>query len=742
MNVGYNSLTKGLFQILYEECVEQFLAMKDNLSREKFDIFSELLPELSMPIISWKKGEIEDRDLFLSEEQFNRDVVIGQKLGNGMFGNVYKGSFKGQIVAIKTLSNQNPSDHDLLDFCKEIGMLSALDNPYIVKLFYFFPRPMAIITEFVPGGDLQGQLEKRPACFTWNVITKIMLDMARGLAHMHSLNPPILHCDLKSANILVIDIEANEPNIAVKLGDVGCARLANHHGQSGEDSIATEVNGYLEIVKELFKIGDSIYSPIPPLLNEIFSSLIGSTIPSPIFQNLVKRLERIVNDETLLSKRNFFKKLQLIETINQLISENKKMEIFELISKDDDFKNNYKVNRSLKNTIQNLLSKTVIEGDFHYFKSLIDCIDIDVNDQFNIPKNKSINRILQLSVRYGKYEITELILEKGGDPNFPTNKGFSPLHICSIYNQPQLIGLLIQHGGSVNSLSPIKSTPMISSITKAHFDCTREFLRSCVSADTGNSYFYFHHLECDLSPLLVAITLKNSKDRNSACKLLLEFGASFPSLLLSPVAPLRQKINESEEVRQKNCNYLYTMGVELITELSDTQSGRSQLSSIHSFLSTCPIEGLKFIIEALNQNAHNKYRKSRLVNLLSSRNIIEPPIICHTFTSSHGNETFSTTFSLNNNYTFDVNVSLIVAYTNKAEINFNYPSFYVKARSGKQIKLEASLNTIEKSITVPVIVEINGDEKFQYFIMPIILSCSEELLQQSADLSASNLFSY
>ena len=462
MRVGFNSLTKGLYERSYEECVEQFLTSK-NISKEEFNLFSELLPELSMPIISWKNGEIEDRNLSLSEEQFNRDIIFGIKLGNGMFGNVYKGTFKDQIVAIKTISNQySISKEDLIDFCKEIGILSALDSPYIVKLYYFFPKPMAMITEFIPGGNLQEEIEKNFLLFNWKIITKILLDISRGISYMHSLNPPILHSDLKSSNILVVNINAEEPNISVKLGDVGCARLANHRGESGEDSIdQSELNGFFEILKELFRVGDLIFPPVPPLLNEIFFDISKRKISSPIFLNLVKRFELIVHfnfDDQILSQNNLFKNtFQIVENFDQFINENNKNAILNLLSKNEELKKEFKFNNSLQKSFHFILYKTLIENDFNYFKSLINNMqnEFKMNDQFIIPKYKSINKIIHLSIKYGKYEITKLILEKGADPNSPNQKGFSPLHLCSIYNQPHLIGLLINHGASPNSLSPL-----------------------------------------------------------------------------------------------------------------------------------------------------------------------------------------------------------------------------------------------------------------------------------------------
>ena len=49
------------------------------------------------------------------------------------------------------------------------------------------------------------------------------LEIAKGVNYLHSFNPPILHRDLKSLNILL------NKNLEVKIADFGWARLRNVH---------------------------------------------------------------------------------------------------------------------------------------------------------------------------------------------------------------------------------------------------------------------------------------------------------------------------------------------------------------------------------------------------------------------------------------------------------------------------------------------------------------------------------
>ena len=65
--------------------------------------------------------------------------------------------------------------------------------------------PTALVTEFVSYGSLYKflQREDAPQKLHWAMRMKILIDVAQGVAFMHSLSPQIIHRDLKTLNILV-----------------------------------------------------------------------------------------------------------------------------------------------------------------------------------------------------------------------------------------------------------------------------------------------------------------------------------------------------------------------------------------------------------------------------------------------------------------------------------------------------------------------------------------------------------
>eukprot|EP00128_Syssomonas_multiformis_P009525 Colp12_sorted_trinity150504_noHs@21378 len=62
---------------------------------------------------------------------------------------------------------------------------------------------LAIITEFMAGGTLTTHLASPQNEITGEMKLSYALDAAKGMEYLHSANPPFLHRDLKSSNLLL-----------------------------------------------------------------------------------------------------------------------------------------------------------------------------------------------------------------------------------------------------------------------------------------------------------------------------------------------------------------------------------------------------------------------------------------------------------------------------------------------------------------------------------------------------------
>ena len=67
---------------------------------------------------------------------------------------------------------------------------------------------------------------------------QILADVAQGLMHMHELDPPLIHRDVKSPNIL---LTAALPDARARLADLGCTKVARDWSRAALERSASRV---------------------------------------------------------------------------------------------------------------------------------------------------------------------------------------------------------------------------------------------------------------------------------------------------------------------------------------------------------------------------------------------------------------------------------------------------------------------------------------------------------------------
>ncbi|XP_055955247.1 tyrosine-protein kinase Fer [Patella vulgata] len=153
-------------------------------------------------------------------ELVNDDIQLEMKIGNGNFGEVYKGIFRGDhVVAVKTCKD-TLSEDQRKKFLQEGRILKQYDHPNIVEFIGIAAsrQPVMIVMEFVSGGALLTFLRKQGKSQSINKkqLIKMCVDAACGMAYLESKG--CIHRDLAARNCLVGD-----QNI-VKISDFGMSR--------------------------------------------------------------------------------------------------------------------------------------------------------------------------------------------------------------------------------------------------------------------------------------------------------------------------------------------------------------------------------------------------------------------------------------------------------------------------------------------------------------------------------------
>ncbi|XP_008802317.2 serine/threonine-protein kinase CTR1 isoform X2 [Phoenix dactylifera] len=150
------------------------------------------------------------------------ELEIKERIGAGSFGTVYRAEWHGSDVAVKVLADQDFHE-DQQEFLREVAIMKRVRHPNVVLFMgAVTKRPhLSIVTEYLPRGSLYHLINRAAAGEILDLRRRLRmaLDVAKGINYLHCLNPPIVHWDLKSPNLLV------DKNWSVKVCDFGLSRF-------------------------------------------------------------------------------------------------------------------------------------------------------------------------------------------------------------------------------------------------------------------------------------------------------------------------------------------------------------------------------------------------------------------------------------------------------------------------------------------------------------------------------------
>ncbi|KAH7576160.1 hypothetical protein JRO89_XS01G0004900 [Xanthoceras sorbifolium] len=198
------------------------------------------------------------------------------KIGEGGFGNVYKGSIKPAdgkgdpiFVAIKKLNRDGLQGHK--QWLAEVQFLGVVEHQNLVKLIGYCAADGArgiqrlLVYEFMPNRTLEHHLfNKAFPPLPWKTRLQITLGAAEGLAYLHQgLEVQVIYRDFKSSNVLL------DENFNPKLSDFGLARegpladrthvstaVVGTYGYAAPDYVET---GHLTAKSDVWSFGVVLY---------------------------------------------------------------------------------------------------------------------------------------------------------------------------------------------------------------------------------------------------------------------------------------------------------------------------------------------------------------------------------------------------------------------------------------------------------------------------------------------------
>ncbi|XP_072043551.1 uncharacterized protein [Amphiura filiformis] len=201
-----------LIEILCRKPVSSYDVFMEILSEERNDLYNRVKDIEAKH--GYRKVKLDDGVNRLKAD----DLKIQRLLKKGGFGKVSLASH-GHYGKVATKEFMSEISED--DIYHEANkMWRVISCPYLVRIIGFVNEPerKIIVMTYFPHGNLRDFNRKYlMCCKCWPRRIRMLQEITLGMNYIHTLDPHIIHSDLKMANVFV------EEGFKVKIGDFGLA---------------------------------------------------------------------------------------------------------------------------------------------------------------------------------------------------------------------------------------------------------------------------------------------------------------------------------------------------------------------------------------------------------------------------------------------------------------------------------------------------------------------------------------
>uniref|UniRef100_UPI00398EC214 ankyrin repeat and protein kinase domain-containing protein 1 n=1 Tax=Pristiophorus japonicus TaxID=55135 RepID=UPI00398EC214 len=379
-----------------------------------------------------------------------------------------------------------PIRENMKHLVEEVAQMLKVNFKYILPIYGICTRPAGIVMEYMENGSLDKLLVRYT--LTWPMKFRIIHEIAMGMNFLHSITPPLLHLDLKPANILV------DEKLHIKIADFGLSKWEDYLS-STEQIDRSAVRGTVsymppELSNRPSGVKHDVYS-FSIVMWEILTQqksyagtnimavfvkvgagerpclkLIPENCPQECAQ-MVDLMQRCWDQEP--KRRPAFSEIVVeTEMLYSLlrfpdIQINKPTEKPKLAprSSSSSLHNGTIIAEIARNELQklSLLSENCSSDDsIDTRRELLQhLLENDISNLKGILRREHVALILvedytmmHLAVLTGDVEFVQLVLKYGGSVNAQTSRGFTPLIIAVQNRFVDLCMLLIEGGADVN----------------------------------------------------------------------------------------------------------------------------------------------------------------------------------------------------------------------------------------------------------------------------------------------------